>query len=173
MFDFDDPTYVTTCRVCGFTVHSDKPINPKECKGCGLKVIKMEHLKVTLLTIGVVSALSDEDLDYAIDHDIEFFVAPKDDSEIQYRLKGDFNGMYTNQYWKLVPQLEVECDQDEKRVWQQMIWAFEGEFEISRGMTPIEAIRSISWELTIQSKVAGVELEEFHWRVLEVVKIAK
>lgn len=43
MFDDEEPTYVGTCRVCGYTVYSDKPVNPKKCKGCGLKVIKEDE----------------------------------------------------------------------------------------------------------------------------------
>jgi rubrerythrin len=40
MFDFDDPIFIGTCRVCGYEVIGEMP---KKCKNCGLKVIKEEE----------------------------------------------------------------------------------------------------------------------------------
>ena len=42
----------------------------------------MEQLRIKLMTIGVLSAPSEEALDSALENQLEFFVAPGKDSEI-------------------------------------------------------------------------------------------
>ena len=109
----------------------------------------MEQLRIKLMTIGVLSAPSEEALDSALENQLEFFVSEGKDSEIVVGPDLDYRYQYTNEYWNLVPELEVECDLDADRVWQQVIWTIEGEFEIPAGMSPIEAVSKVGWELSL------------------------
>ena len=133
----------------------------------------MEQLRIKLMTIGVLSAPSEEALDSALENQLEFFVAPGKDSEIPASPDLDYEFQYTNEYWNLVPELEVECDLDADRVWQQVIWTIEGEFEIPAGMSPIEAVSKVGWELSIEDNDDEVELDEFYWHVVKVTRVAK
>ena len=132
----------------------------------------MEHLRIKLMTIGVLSAPSEEALDSALNNQLEFFVSPGKDSEIQVSPDLDYGYQYTNEYWNLVPELEVECDLDADRVWQQVIWSIEGDFEIPAGMSPIEAVSKVGWELSIEDNDDEVELDEFYWHVVKVTRVA-
>ena len=132
----------------------------------------MEQLRIKLMTIGVLSAPSEEALDSALQNQLEFFVAPGKDSEIPSSPDLDYGYQYTNEYWNLVPELEVECDLDADRVWQQVIWTIEGEFEIPAGMSPSEAVSKVGWELSIEDNDDEVELDEFYWHVVKVTRVA-
>ena len=132
----------------------------------------MEHLRIKLMTIGVLSAPSEEALDSALENQLEFFVSPGKDSEIMVSPDLDYGYQYTNEYWNLVPELEVECDSDADRVWQQVIWSIEGDFEIPAGMSPIEAVSKVGWELSIENNDDEVELDEFYWHVVKVTRVA-
>jgi len=132
----------------------------------------MEQLRIKLMTIGVLSAPSEEALDSALENQLEFFVAPGKDSEIPSSTDLDYGYQYTNEYWNLVPELEVECDLDADRVWQQVIWTIEGEFEIPAGMSTIEAVSKVGWELSIEDNDDEVELDEFYWHVVKVTRVA-
>lgn len=133
----------------------------------------MEQLRIKLMTIGVLSAPSEEALDSALENQLEFFVAPGKDSEIPSSADLDYEYQYTNEYWNLVPELEVECELDADRVWQQVIWTIEGEFEIPAGMSPSEAVSKVGWELSIEDNDDEVELDEFYWHVVKVTRVAK
>ena len=132
----------------------------------------MEQLRIKLMTIGVLSAPSEEALDSALENQLEFFVSPGKDSEIPSSPDLDYGYQYTNEYWNLVPELEVECDLDADRVWQQVIWTIEGEFEIPAGMSPSEAVSKVGWELSIEDNDDEVELDEFYWHVVKVTRVA-
>lgn len=132
----------------------------------------MERLRIKLMTIGVLSASANQDLDYAIENELEFLLSPGEDPEILYGLDWDFDGEYTNEYWNLVPKLEEECDLDEDRVWQQMVWYFEGDFEIPDGMSPVEAVGKVGWELSVRNTPDGISLDEFHWHIVNVERVA-
>jgi len=132
----------------------------------------MENLRIKLMTIGVLSAPSEEALDSALENQLEFFVAPGKDSEIPTSADLDYEYQYTNEYWNLVPELEVECDLDADRVWQQVIWTIEGEFEIPAGMSPVEAVSKVGWELSIEDNDNEVELDEFYLHIVKVARVA-
>ena len=132
----------------------------------------MEQLRIKLMTIGVLSAPSEEALDSALENQLEFFVSEGKDSEIVVGPDLDYRYQYTNEYWNLVPELEVECDLDADRVWQQVIWTIEGEFEIPAGMSPSEAVSKVGWELSIEDNDDEVELDEFYWHVVKVTRVA-
>jgi hypothetical protein len=130
------------------------------------------YLRVKLLTVGVISAKSGQDLDSAIENEVEFFLNPGEDSGIDYDLDWEFESQYTNQYWSLVPHLEKECDLDEDRIWQQQLWTFEGDFEIPTGMSPIDAVKKVGWELSIENEPDGIRLDEFYWHIVDVERVA-
>ena len=123
------------------------------------------------MTIGVLSAMEDFDFDTALEEEIEFFLEPGVDSGRNFKLQGDFQYSYTNDYWYLVPELESECDNDPDRVWQQIIWEFEGEFEIEKAEVLEEAIQSIGWELSLGHDYHEVGLDENYWRIVSVEEI--
>jgi hypothetical protein len=132
----------------------------------------MERLRIKLLTIGVLSASANQDIDYAIENELEFLLSPGEDPEILYGLDWDFDGEYTNEYWHLVPKLEEECDLDEDRVWQQIVWCFEGDFEIPNGMSPVEAVSKVGWELSVRHRPDGISLDEFYWHIVDAERVA-
>lgn len=129
-------------------------------------------LKIRLLAIGVLSAPSDEALDSALDNELEFFMSPEEDSKIRCGPDMDYEHHYTNEYWHLVPELEEACDLDADRVWQQIIWTIEGDFEIPDGMSPNEAVSQMGWELSIENNDNDVGLDEIYWNIVDVEKVA-
>jgi hypothetical protein len=131
------------------------------------------YLRIKLLTIGVISGKSDQELDSAIENEVEFFLNPGEDTEIDYDLDWEFESQYTNEYWNVVPHLEKECDLDEERIWQQLLWTFEGDFEIPTGMSPVQVVSKVGWELSIENEPDGIELDEFYWEVIDVVEVTK
>ncbi len=131
------------------------------------------YLRIKLLTVGVISGKSDEELDSAIENEVEFFLNPGEDTEIDYDLDWEFESQYTNEYWNVVPHLEKECDLDEDRIWQQLLWTFEGDFEIPTGMSPVQVVSKVGWELSIENQPDGIELDEFYWEVIDVVEVTK
>jgi hypothetical protein len=131
------------------------------------------YLRIKLLTVGVISGKTDEELDSAIENEVEFFLNPGEDTEIDYDLDWEFESQYTNEYWNVVPHLEKECDLDEDRIWQQLLWTFEGDFEIPTGMSPVQVVSKVGWELSIENQPDGIELDEFYWEVIDVVEVTK
>ena len=129
----------------------------------------MANLKITLLTIGILEIGEGVDED-AVFKDLEFFCEPGDDATIGY----DPNSLLaswrmTNDFWNLVPDLEQQCDADEERIWQQIIWEIKGDFVIPQGQGSLVDFitSSMGCNLWIETEFE-VNLVEYHFRIISV-----
>lgn len=119
-----------------------------------------------MLTIGVLALKEStvfEDLDF------EFFCEPGEDSQMEYQHDTlSISYEYTNKYWDLVPDLEKLCDQDDNNIWQQIVWEFEGDFNIPIGTKSVfDYVReNIGCSLWVETE--GADLVEYHFRILSV-----
>jgi hypothetical protein len=129
----------------------------------------MAKLKITLLTIGILEIDEGVDEDTALE-DLEFFCEPGEDTTIDYdpmSLLASWS--MTNDFWNLVPDLERECDADEERIWQQIIWEIEGDFVIPFGQNSLIDFMTdcMGCNLWIETQF-DVNLVEYHFKIISV-----
>ena len=132
----------------------------------------MTSLKITLLTVGVLEIADDVNEEEALE-DVEFFCEPGEDAIIDY----DPNSLIaswrmTNDFWHLVPDLERECDADEERIWQQIIWQLEGDFVIPQDQNSLSDYlqASMGCNLWIETQYE-VNLVEYHFKIISVSEL--
>ena len=131
-------------------------------------------LQISLLTVHVLEIATGEDED-AIQNGIEVFLnLLAGESKVgldKYSL--DIDSSYTNDYWDLIPELDLLAEQDEHGIWQQMIWQVKGNFEILPGMSAQVAAESISWELIFEHEFSEeqVEVPNQYFKVLNAAFI--
>jgi hypothetical protein len=133
----------------------------------------MANLKITLLTIGILEIDDGIDENAALE-DLEFFYEPGEDATIDYDPKSLLaSWSMTNDFWNLVPDLERECDADEERIWQQIIWEIEGDFIIPLGQSSlIDFITSsLGCNLWIETQFE-VDLVEYHFKIISVSELS-
>jgi hypothetical protein len=130
----------------------------------------MKNLHINLLTVGVVSIPKEMNKNEVLNK-MEFFISPGEDSGLNFTLDSGSHYSFTNDYWKLIPDLEKRCDSDQENIWQQIIWEFDGEFEVPLGMAVLEVVKKIGWELELEIQYDQVEMIEFFWHVVSVEEL--
>ena len=122
---------------------------------------KSVQLQISLLTVHVLEIATGEDED-AIQNGIEVFLnLLAGESKVGLDKNSlDIDSSYTNDYWDLIPELDLLAEQDEHGIWQQMIWQVKGNFEILPGMSAQVAAESISWELIFEHEFSEEQIEE-------------
>lgn len=119
------------------------------------------QLQISLLTVHVLKVTAGED-ETVILNGIEVFLnLLSGESKVGLDKHSlDINSSYTNDYWDLIPELNLLAEQDEDGIWQQMIWQIKGNFEILPEMSAQVAAESISWELIFEHEFTEDQIEE-------------